>query len=721
MKLRYFQNSLAYWLTLVLLANMGVSSRQAQADWPAIQIDGLSVVGGQAGSMIQVQVLAGKRYESATTILTPFPNSLEKPLSSDTSVEATGQPSFRIEIPSNTSEGFYPIRLRGPSGVSNSRNLWITKESWRAIPPDNTEAERALEIESEIVFSGHFEARKEYYFKFYSPANTRWTIDGQTQSVDSQATLLVDIRGPQNKLITTYNRRFNHQTLIVFDSQEAGSYRIKISDQLYRGGPEFPYAIRLRRQPLEDKTIEIVQNSLNKWMSNPKYDSTHLIDPSLLLSANVGATPPWTEHHEFEFAESRSMPIERGTDGSIVVQGQFENNRDMDAFVIEMEAGKTIAIDVLSHQMGQATDISLSIFQQLKESEGESENWKLVLNCNDPEPLGTADLTLRSLDPHVLFTPTESRRYRIVLYDQQRSPIDVYQVADAKNYLLQIREPKPDYELLAYFASPASKPEKSTPVSPTLFKNQIACVDVIAIRKDGFSLPIQVDFENLPTGVACRPAIIGSNSTRASLMIYSNVNQSDTLLTPLQIVGTTRLTEGSSADRNIIEGSLERRTAFAAEIACGPLPTRPFPIVKLIPNLCLATNSSFEVPIAIQIGDGQTSDNTIGNGSMSIPIRTESLDGTPQKVKLPIRLIREKGAGEEVVIQGFRLPNGVKLSELTISAGKSQGDLEMTIENRSKVDDFDLVIIGETMLNSLSSQSQNAQFYSLPLAIKIDR
>jgi hypothetical protein len=711
-------------LVCIIIGGMWAMQSPAFGQWPAMRLDALEFVGGQIGTTIDIRVLAGSGCETANAVVEEFSISKNSVPGSSNS-----QLPFQLRSQTDTEAGFYPIRLMGPFGLSNSRCVWLTKEPWHTVPSDNNSPERSFPVGSGIIYSGRFQPRKEIYFQLNLPEQTHWRLDCTTRGIDSQSVVLLDVRGPANEPVSVVACKGFSDKSIAFEAKQPGRYLLKMSDQLYRGGPDFPYAIQLSQQASSvDLTDAKPQISLDR--ANTKM----FTEPSELLAAKIDTSRPLLVHHEHEFNDNHAMPI----DFKSVVSGRFDNSRDKDSFEVFLEEGKSIAIDTLSSHLGQATDIKISVFPPLS-SEGttwqgnrseettESKPQKIVsaADVDDQVLIGTADLTLRSSDPCFVFTAKREGLYRIVLYDQQRSPQDVYRLASSKNYFLQLRDPEPDFELLSYFAAAASKPEESNPVPPTLFKKQIGCIEVIAVRRDGFADPIEVHIDKLPNGVSCKPVVIASGSNQSSLMIDGTQLDSNQLETRLRIFGKP-IQPASIVKSNPSDQTL----AYAAEITHGPIPTRPVPLARLIPGLSLATSTAYTVPIAIRIGSSSEDNSAITSIQLPnlAPPKSSATQRNrvpqekklePQKHKLFVRLLRGQDADQPVVIHGYHLPKGVSLSELTIQGDQSEGELEMTIDDATSLANFELIVIGETKVQANQEKALNVQLWSLPRTIEL--
>ncbi len=714
----------------------------AFGQWPTMQLDAFECVGGQIGSTLDLRVLAGTGCETADAFLDAFS-------ASETSLAggSIADLPFQFRSRPDVAAGFYPIRLKGRFGLSNSRSLWLTKEPWQVVPPVNNSRERSFPVGSGIIYSGRFEPRKEVYFQLNLPARTHWRLDCMTRGIDSQAVVLLDVRGPANEPVSVVTCKGFSDHSIAFEAKQPGRYLVKMSDQLYRGGPDFPYAIQLSQQ-----AYRFDLSAIKPKLPLDPADTKTFSEPSELLAAKIDVRRPTIRHSEQEFSDDSSMPI----NSDIVVFGSFDNPRDKDAFEVFIQEGKSIAIDVLSKHLGQSTDIKVSVFppaDSADATEGKDEKVISASDVDDQPSIGTADLTLRSSDPCFVFTAKRDGNYRIVLYDQQRSPREIYQAAHSKNYYLQLRDPQPDFDLIAYYAAPASKPEDSTPVAPTLFKNQIGCIEVIAVRRDGFSEPIRVQVDRLPEGLSCKPVVIAAGAHQSSLMIDGTQLDSDHLEKSLRIFGEAlpldSATESGLLDQTDLSSQKTQpqnpRVAYAAEITHGPIPTRPVPMARLISELPLAASTAYTLPIAIRIGtNGEDSSMST---AIQLPVfKPQRSDPSqrnrvpqekkqePPKHKLFVRLLRGPGADQPVIIRGFHLPKGVSLSELTIQGDQTEGELEMTIEDSVTLANFELIIIGETKLQANQPQSDesqrrqsqtekekvlNVQLWSLPRTIEL--
>src|SRR5205814_2976837 len=123
-------------------------------------------------------------------------------------------------------------------------------------------------------------------------------------------------------------------------------------------------------------------------------------------------------------------------------------------------------------------------------------------------------------DPAYKFVAPEDGTYRLLVRDQfgdsRQEPSFVYRLA--------IREPQPDFRLVAYPTSPppTQQQQLQTPLATaSIRRGGTIALALVVQRRDEFDGEIAVSVEGLPAGVACPGAVLGGSVTEGSLVFVA--------------------------------------------------------------------------------------------------------------------------------------------------------------------------------------------------------
>src|SRR5207253_1614352 len=108
--------------------------------------------------------------------------------------------------------------------------------------------------------------------------------------------------------------------------------------------------------------------------------------------------------------------------------------------------------------------------------------------------------------------------YRILVRDLNGARTDPRRI-----YRLAIREPQPDFRLVAVSSYPTATKEVR-PWSPYLRRGGAEPIDVVAFRRDGFDGEIEVTIEGLPAGVTCPGTVLGPGQESTALVLTTADN-----------------------------------------------------------------------------------------------------------------------------------------------------------------------------------------------------
>jgi hypothetical protein len=103
--------------------------------------------------------------------------------------------------------------------------------------------------------------------------------------------------------------------------------------------------------------------------------------------------------------------------------------------------------------------------------------------------------------------------YRLCLRDKFGVAVD----DPSRSYVLSIRKPQPDFQVVATPMSAA--PTDAAVWCPILRKNGVAPIRINVLRQDGQSGDVAVEAQGLPKGVSCNPLTIGGTDSSGLLVL----------------------------------------------------------------------------------------------------------------------------------------------------------------------------------------------------------
>ncbi len=214
--------------------------------------------------------------------------------------------------------------------------------------------------------------------------------------------------------------------------------------------------------------------------------------------------------------------------------GQFYPRGDRDWASFQAKKDDVLYLEVFSQRLGLPTDSRL-VLQQLKKDERGVEQ-VVDLQTVDDE-LGNSDRVHWSMldsvlyststhDPSCRFVAPDDGTYRVMLQDLSRPSQDLARSSkgNARHvYRLSIRQPEPDFRLVAVPRPPTNLPSEhaitQTVWAPVLQPGGATLIEVYAMRRDGFDGEIQVTADHLPPGVTAQSIVIAPKQHSATLIL----------------------------------------------------------------------------------------------------------------------------------------------------------------------------------------------------------
>ncbi len=305
-----------------------------------------------------------------------------------------------------------------------------------------------------------------------------------------------------NEVAFADDYRFNPDPAFHFKIPADGTYTLEIKDSIYRGRHDFVYRITLGEIPFVTSIFPLGGNRAEKTSVTLKGENLPKTKISMgdesrieMLEKTPLVTPipfalsslPELMETEPNNTPDQGMPVQQGC----VINGRIEQAGDRDVFEIQLEKGAELLAEVTARRLNSLLDSVLMIT--------DAAGNQLAYN-NDYEDRLLGRVTHHA-DARVTFEAPETGTYHIHLGDIQNGGGDDYA------YRLQLDRPVPDYELRVVPSNLNGVPGSSVPCT------------VYALRKDGFTGPIDLKLKNKIDGLRLDGARIPAGQDQVELTL----------------------------------------------------------------------------------------------------------------------------------------------------------------------------------------------------------
>ena len=618
----------------------------ARAEFPFPRLFTVWPPGGMHGSQVEIK-LAGQELDGPQKLHFSHPE-----------ISAVSkEDKFVVSIGTNVPPGVYDLRLQGKHGLSNPRAFVVGalgelvegKDYFKTNPPALTPGPATA--------NGQLAANQVDTFRLPLTASQKLSIRIETQSIDSRLEPVLTLIHPSGREVA----RVQGRDQLDYSASDSVEYRLKVHDQTYRGGPEYFYRITAR-------TGGTSTNEEKNFKPTWPFQAAVTVEPAPLADDSPNDWPL--------SARSLTLPAE--------VKGAFYPRNDRDFFRFEAQKDQPLWIEVISHRLGIATD-PVAVLYQTKDGEP-----KEIQELGDSEAnVGGPEFNTSHRDPSLHFVPKESGTYFLGLRDL------INQGRRENIYTLKIRQPKPHFILVVVPVRtlPANKDAKDVPLATTnLRRGQNWPIKIVALRREGFDGPIDLEASDLPPGVSAIPARIeaGRHST---LLFLSAATNAPAGAHHFGVVG--RSTIGSN---QLIRTAQAASTIWqVADPANEPL------ITRLTPSMALAV---IEENFPIQLTTSNSAHVATVSNKLSVPLNVD-----------------RKG----------EFTSAIKLKPVGSAAVESAKELEIDPKKPELIYEIEKLPVGEHLLvfqglvqgkpagaDGKPGKEQTFTFYSHPLRLKIE-
>ncbi|HAH43383.1 hypothetical protein [Gimesia sp.] len=558
--------SIKHWKTRVcLIALLLLSFQQLVcAQLPTADLRQIKPFAAAAGKTVELSIL-GSNLDDASELRFSHPGITAKPVmlpADDIYPEPRRQDSrFEVSVAKDVPPGIYEVRAVSYFGLSTARPFVVAPADSREIDEtgnhDSRETAQAVEVNSTVT--GSVPARGIDWYRFQARGGQRVLVELIAERVDSRLDGQIVVYDSEGREITRNRDWFGRDPFLELQSEQDQEYFLAISDILYRGGSEHFYRLNISDRPHIDFVFppagepgsRNVYTVYGRNLPGGSLGNAVSLNGQKLESIEVEiqlpevATPPasfqpWKPRqgilngHEFQLEHSNTVNIGFATapviresvspkiqtvSVPVEIAGQFNEPHEEDVYQFQATKGKTYCIEVIADRMKSKVDPYLEVFQITKTKAGEVTRKKVAENDDLPSFFSADNkdaINFDTVDAAASFTAKEAGLYEVVVLNQfgGGSPAHLYRLA--------IREPTPDFQLLASTERTLPTNRTGYSVTPLLRRGANWGVRIVAPRQDGFTGEIVVTAEGLPPGVTAKPLVLSGKTDRGLLVLSAD-------------------------------------------------------------------------------------------------------------------------------------------------------------------------------------------------------
>jgi len=549
-ELRTSKAGVFQWIVTVLLL-LTISMVQAQY-LPLTRLNTVYPMGGKAGSTNEVEV-TGLDLEEVKLFTATHPGITAKP-------KEGAENRFIVTIAPNVPTGFYEVRIGGRFGLSNPRAFLVSDHAERLDSGGNSAVDKAFELPLNMAVHGRADGNLADYYRVQLKAGQRVGVECLARELDSRLEPAVTVLDANGKELL--RQRFEGQ--LNFQAPADGAYLVRVSDALFRGGPEYFYRLEVTTVPQVEVAVpatltagkaqkvtlfghrlpgakaSTVKDSRGQLMEQVEVMLTPPREPTTAFSI-MSARPASAGISVFEYRYQKSNPVlfelvnapvvleaepnqlpakPQKLTLPVEISGQFFPARDRDYFDFEAQKGQVWWVEIIAQRLGQNCDPFL-VIQRVSTNQAGTEQLGDIREAYDSDAnIGGREFNTVHRDPMVRLEIPENGIYRIQLRDLFNESRD----NPALTYHLSIRTEKPDFNLVAApdVPPPAKDDQRMVPVWTTaLRQGEAQVVDVFAFRRDNFSGEIELSVEGLSAGMKAVPTKIEAGRNTASVLLMA--------------------------------------------------------------------------------------------------------------------------------------------------------------------------------------------------------
>lgn len=608
------------WRLILCLGILSVPGRWADAQEPGPRLDVIFPPGGQSGTSFEVRV-GGSALDGLSGLVCDEPR---------ITATALGNLRFTLHIPKDVPPGLYDVRAHGEKGLSAPRGIFVSP---RETVCEVEAADAPQEVKIDVSACGVIGAPGAVdAFRFRAAAGQRVVVDCWAERLDSKLRAVLELEDGRGRRLASNRGYSGLDPLIDYRVPADGEFVVRVFDLTYTGGPGYVYRLDIDTGPrVEFAWPNVLERGKAGRVSVFGRNLGGVVGTQGALEFDrleVDVTPPpantagWTRTfsrparfaveefaHDFRGAAAplalglTDVPVALDDDANhrpaaareirwpLEVSGRLEVGDEADWYRLRAQRGEVLWLELYGERIGSPVDLDLSVY----DARGERE----LLHLGDgPDENGSGAIPTSHTDPAGRWVAPADGSYLIlvrnVIGGTARDPRRVYR--------LSVRREDPDFRLLAIPGG-----DRDAGVC-NVGRGGRATIDLVALRRRGFSGPIRVSASGLPGGLECPDVWLGPGVDRVPLVISADRDRgpvaSGLTLTGRAELGGVELVREARGVTTIPSGSPTPSARLTGRIAVGVALDAPWSLGATPSRTVVSQGSAIDLAVTVETSGG---------------------------------------------------------------------------------------------------------------------
>ncbi|MEN6557871.1 MAG: PPC domain-containing protein [Thermoguttaceae bacterium] len=581
--------------------------------------------------------------------------------------------TLTVSVDADAEPGMRDLRLVAPSGTTNRARFVVgSLPEVNEVEPNSDRAAAQKLPSLPVVVNGQIMAADRDLFRF--SARRGQTIVCRVEAQRLQPFLADGVPGWFQSVLTLYDAagatvqrvddfRFHPDPVLVFKPDHDGDYWIEIRDALYRGREDFVYRLSIGELPFlsgvfplggrRGTAVHLELSGANLPHKKMRVAIPSDAPPVMQVKTAAGgiasnelplAAGDWPE--AFEKEPNDSVAQAQTIVPPVTVNGRIQRPGDVDCYRLDVQAGGSLVIETFARRLDSPLDSVVTLLDA---------NGRQLAQNDDHDDESMPELTHQA-DSRLSWTFKKPGVFYIRVADIQGKGGRDYA------YRLQIAPPHPDFQL------------RVMPDNPSVGQGSTVAMSVVALRRDGFSGPIDLSIEGLPKGFAVPAATIPEGANETLLSMTAPEDAALTVLKPT-IRGTAQIdgrqvTRQAMSAEDVMQAFIYHHLLTTQELSLTLTKAAPFRVIPQTPP------EGF-----IRFGAGRIA---------FLTVKVERKPSAKGAVRLMLR----------------NPPKSVRMRPVVVPAGEDEAKLEIKIPNKLPGDvRYYLIVAGAMRIGKETTMS----------------
>jgi len=471
--------------------------------------------------------------------------------------------SFTVTVSGDVPPGTYEARAVSYLGISTARAFVVAPADSREVAEQGNHSTRdsAMPVEVNSVITGNVASRGIDWYRFQAKAGQRVLLEIHAERIDSRMDGLLIVYDADGREVARNRDTFGRDPFLEVGGKVDTEYFLAVSDILYRGGNEHFYRLEISDRPHIDLidppagepgstgTYTLYGRNLpgGRLSESVRLNRHRLESVQVKITLPKVASIPETFHpgqprqgmlrgFDYRYRGSNVIRIGFATAPVVVelptqdvqrvavpceISACFDQPNDEDVFRFRVQKDRTYCVEAIADRMGSPVDVYL-VLQKVTTGPDGTDTLTAVADNDDMSSFfrvdGKDSINPDTSDAAVVFTSDHEGDYQLTVVNQFGSG------GVTARYRLAIREPIPDFDLLATFERPLPTGRTGYSITPTLRQGATAGIRILAPRQDGFEGDILITAEDLPPGVTATPLRLSGRTDRGLLVLSASAD-----------------------------------------------------------------------------------------------------------------------------------------------------------------------------------------------------